>query len=60
MQQDHDIKGTGLPEEILTSFALFLSKEIQSFYQTEEGKMYFNNWLKEHPEYAPADKESGA
>ena len=41
-----------LSEELLTSFAKFLVPEIRKFYQSEEGKAYYENWLKNHPEYA--------
>ena len=41
-----------LSEEILTSFAKFLVPEIRKFYQSEEGKTYYEKWLKKHPEYA--------
>ena len=61
---DHDLEAsnTGFSEDLLTSFALFLSKEIQSFYQSDKGKVYYENWLKKHPEYAsaPVDKRIGA
>ena len=40
-----------LSEEILTSFAKFLVPEIRKFYQSEEGKAYYEKWLKKHPEY---------
>lgn len=40
-----------LSEEILTSFAKFLVPEIRKFYQSEEGKAYYEKWLKMHPEY---------
>lgn len=51
---DHDLEApnTGFSEDLLTSFALFLSNEIQSFYQSDKGKVYYENWLKKHPEYA--------
>ena len=48
-----------LPEELLISFAKALVPEIRKFYQSDEGKAYFENWLKRHPEYA-ASVESGA
>ena len=35
-------------KKLLTSFALFLSSEIKQFYQSEEGKQYYENWIKEH------------
>lgn len=41
-----------LPKELLTSFAKFLVPEIRKFYQSEEGKAYYEKWLKKHPEYA--------
>ena len=50
---DHNLEALnqGFPEDLLTSFALFLSKDIQSFYKSDEGKNYYENWLKKHPEY---------
>lgn len=61
---DHDLEApnTGFSEDLLTSFALFLSNEIHSFYQSDKGKEYYENWLKKHPEYAnaPAEKQIGA
>lgn len=41
-----------LSEELLTSFAKFLVPEIRKFYQSEEGRAYYEKWLKKHPEYA--------
>ena len=35
-------------KKLLTSFALFLSSEIKQFYQSEEGKQYYENCIKEH------------
>lgn len=40
-----------LSEELLTSFAKFLVPEIRKFYQSEEGRAYYEKWLKKHPEY---------
>lgn len=45
-----------LPTDMLDAFAKFLTPEIRKFYQSDEGKEYFENWLKKHPEYA--DKQS--
>ena len=42
---------TQLPEELLISFARFLASDNISFYQSEEGKAYYEEWLKHHPEY---------
>lgn len=36
-------------EELLSSFALFLSAEIKQFYQSEEGKNYYKQWKIKHP-----------
>ncbi len=62
MDNDLDIRKNGFPEDLLTSFSLFLANEIRSFYQSDEGKTYYENWLKEHPEYqsVPAEGESEA
>ena len=54
MDNNLEIQENGFPEDLLTSFALFLSKEIQLFYKSDEGKTYYENWLKEHPEYQSA------
>ena len=61
MDNNLEIQENGFPEDLLTSFALFLSKEIQLFYQSVEGKTYYENWLKEHPEFqsAPAGEKLG-
>ena len=45
-----------LPTDVLDSFSKFLTPYIRAFYQSDEGKVYFENWLKKHPEYA--DKQS--
>lgn len=41
-----------LPQDLLVSFAKFLSPEIAKFYQSDEGKAYYETWMKQHPEYA--------
>ena len=41
-----------LSEELLTLFAKFLVPEIRKFYQSEEGKAYYEKWMKKHAEYA--------
>ena len=41
-----------LPTDVLDAFAKFLTPHIRTFYQSDEGKAYFENWLKKHPEYA--------
>ena len=40
-----------LPDELLTSFAEAFAPELRKFYESDEGKTYFDNWLKKHPEY---------
>ena len=40
-----------LPEELLTTLAKALAPEIRSFYNSDEGKAYFERWLTKHPEY---------
>ena len=62
MDNNLEIQENGFPEDLLTSFALFLAKEIHSFYQSDEGKTCYENWLKEHPEHqtAPVEEKTGA
>ncbi len=40
-----------LPEELLNSFAKALLPEIRKFYDSDEGKTYYQKWLSKHPEY---------
>ena len=40
-----------LPEELLNSFAKALVPEIRAFYDSDEGKTYFDKWLAKHLEY---------
>ena len=53
MQQTQAIEPqqAALPQELLTSFAKYLANDIISFYRSEEGKAYYAEWLKNHPEY---------
>lgn len=41
-----------LSEELLTLFAKLLVPEIRKFYQSEDGRAYYEQCLKKHPEYA--------
>ena len=41
-----------LPTDMLDAFSKFLTPEIRKFYGSDEGKKYFENWLKKHHEYA--------
>ena len=47
-----------LPEELLTSFAKALAPEIRKFYDSDEGKAYFEKWLTKHPEYDEEDDDT--
>lgn len=47
-----DYTNVELPEELLTSFAKALVPEIRNFYDSDDGKAYFEKWLANHPEYA--------
>lgn len=40
-----------LSNELLTSFAKVLVPEIRKFYNSDEGKAYFESWLMKHPKY---------
>lgn len=46
-----DYTNIELPEELLTSFAKALAPEIRKFYDSNEGKAYYEKWLAKHPEY---------
>ena len=45
-----------LPDELHTSFATAIAPHLRKFYESDVGKAYFKEWLKEHPEYD--EKES--
>ena len=46
-----DYTNVELSEELLTSFAKALAPEIRKFYDSDEGKDYYEKWLAKHPEY---------
>jgi len=46
-----------LPEELLTSLAKALTPEIRMFYDSDEGKAYFEKWITKHPEYTIPDTD---
>ena len=46
-----DYANIELPEELLTSFAKALAPEIRKFYDSNEGKAYYEKWLAKHPKY---------
>ena len=47
-----------LPKNLLKEYAMFLVPEIRKFYKSEEGKQYYAEWLKKHPEYQEQEKSS--
>ena len=49
-----------LPEELLNSFAKALAPEIRAFYESDEGKAYFEKWLAKHPEYQKKPPDASA
>lgn len=55
-----DYRKIELPEELLTSFAKALAPEIRKFYDSDEGKAYFEKWLANHPEYANNSPDASA
>lgn len=55
-----DYTNIELPEELLTSFAKALVPEISKFYDSDEGKAYFEKWLANHPEYADGTPDAPA
>ena len=49
-----------LPEELLNSCAKALVPEIRAFYESDEGKAYFEKWLAKHPEYDERTPDASA
>ena len=49
-----------LPEELPNSFAKALVPEIRAFYDSDEGKAYFEKWLAKHPEYQKKPPDASA
>ena len=47
-------------KDLLTSLAKALAPEIRAFYESNEGKIYFQNWLINHPEYNTPSDDSAA
>ena len=47
-----------LPKNLLKEYAMFLVPEILKFYKSEEGRQYYAEWLKKHPEYQEQEKSS--
>ncbi len=45
-----------LPKNLLKEYAMFLVPKINKFYKSEEGKQYYAEWLKKHPEYQTSDE----
>lgn len=53
-----DYTNIELPEELLTSFAKALAPEIRKFYDSNEGKAYYEKWLAKHPEYTDTTSDT--
>lgn len=49
-----------LPKELLNSFAKALVPEIRAFYDSNEGKSYFEKWLAKHHEYQKKPPDASA
>lgn len=49
-----------LPKELLNSFAKALLPEIRKFYDSEEGKKYYQKWILKHPEYNTENPDAHA
>ncbi len=47
-----DYSQVELSTEVLDSFASAVASEIKAFYESEEGRNYYNKWLEQHPQYA--------
>ena len=47
-----------LPKNLLKEYAMFLVPEIRKFYKSEEGRQYYAEWLKKHPEFQEQEKPS--
>ena len=41
---------TELPIELFDRLAEFIASDIKSFLTSEQGKVYYDKWIKEHPE----------
>ena len=39
-------------KEMLDSLASAVASEIKAFYESEEGRNYYNKWIEQHPQYA--------
>ena len=55
-----DYRKVELLEKLLTSFAKALAPEIRNFYESDEGKAYFEKWLANHPEYVETTPDAPA
>ena len=38
-------------DKLLEQFARAMAPSIKSFYKSDEGRKYYEEWLKKHPEY---------
>lgn len=55
-----DYTNVELPEELLISFAKALVPEIRKFYDSDEGKAYFEKWLAKHPKHTEMTPDAPA
>ena len=44
-------------DNTLTSFAKALVPDIREFYQSKEGQRYFEQWMKNHPDYSDSKQQ---
>ena len=47
-----DYNQVEVSKEMLDSFASAVASEIKAFYESEEGRNYYNKWIEQHPQYA--------
>ena len=47
-----DYNQVEVSKEMLDSFASAVASEIKAFYDSEEGRNYYNKWIEQHPQYA--------
>ena len=47
-----DYNQVEVSKEMLDSFASAVTSEIKAFYESEEGRNYYNKWIEQHPQYA--------
>lgn len=48
---DKEVVSIEYEENLLEAFAKAIALGIKAFFQSDEGKLWYEEWLKEHPEY---------